>query len=84
MAVPNRNNRAARWAIALAGLLATAGFWTGIVTGPQPAQATPIQVAAAQPASPSNQNLSGSQRFSTSAPSVPRVSTAPRLRTRGS
>lgn len=88
MASIKRNNRFARWTVILATGLATVGFWSGIVNGPQPVHNT---VASA----PTQQTATGSQgitfqqtpAFSSSSgfSSSPQFSPSPPLfRTRGS
>ena len=80
-----RDNTPSRWTLVLASGVAAAGFWFGILNGPQPANATPPQ-ASVQTAATQNQfqGQTGSRFTSPSFPS-PQISiTAPRFRTRGS
>ncbi len=86
MAAKKRNNGPARWAVLLAGALAAAGFWTGVVTAPQPGQTGVAQAAAAPPAPAASQvqSQNGRQRFISPSIAQSPAFSPPRLRTRGS
>jgi len=87
MAAPRRNNSPARWSVFVASALAAAGFWIGIVNGPQPAQGGSSQMVVSGPASgqalPQDQ-LSRRGAGSSFAPQPQFSAPAPRFRTRGS
>lgn len=88
MAKVKRNNRFARWTVILATGLAAAGFWSGIINGPQPAQSASTSALAAQQASTGFQGGVVRQTPSFSPPpgfSSPQFSSSPpRFQTRGS
>ncbi len=84
-----RDNTPARWTLLLASGVAAAGFWLGIVTGPQPTQATPAPTTAVQstsaPRQIQGQSSSGFASPSQQTQSAPQARiAAPRFRTRGS
>ncbi len=98
MAAAKRDNTPARWAVVIASGLAALGFWTGIINGPQPAQANSNSGAniamarqspsASPPFSSTGSSSAGSsgrrQLGSQTTPSQPSTAPTPRFRTRGS
>ncbi len=87
MARPIRKNNVARWAVAIATGLATLGFWTGVISAPQPvgASASATQTVQSAPAPLQSQSRFGRQRSAVPSFSQPQVSAPmPRLRTRAS